>query len=201
MHRLVSWIVTSILLWVFVTASAIALGEQRPYDASLAAYGLDFCDGVPCYLGMVPGRTGWRAANERIAEFQPIYAAYEPLKLTRFTAPYASGYIVSDTPDHSLSEVAVAPLAHSVAFPTLLDLLLLYGVPCNVYTEQFQPYVTLIRLNYPHMSIDFPHITERLSWDRRPDYINIKPASVDQCAQTEDTLQWRGAANYQQYRR
>lgn len=200
MWRFFSWMLTLVLLGVFVTSAAIAAGERQPDASPLPALGYDRCDGFPCYLGMVPGLISWTDANERIAGFQQGDTTYQPLKLTRFTMPNAGGFLISNTPDLTLTEVALSPRGYTGEFPTLRDLLLFYGTPCSVYTEQFQTHVTLIRLVYPHLTVDFPHETERLSWDRRPDYINIKRAQDNLCELTEGLQPWRGTTLYWRYR-
>jgi len=146
MWRFLSWLLTLVLLGVFVTSAAIGAGEHQPSDSPLPALGYDLCDGFPCYLGMVPGLISWNAANERIAGYQQGDTTSQPLKLTRFIMPNAGGFLISNTPDLTLSEVALSPRGYSGEFPTLRDLLLFYGTPCSVYTEQVQTHVTLIRL-------------------------------------------------------
>lgn len=200
MRRLILWLIISTLLGVAAVAIAISYGQRQPYKSPLPSLGYDFCDGLPCYLGIVSGYTAWTEATERIAK-QPMSMMNPSTTITNFSTASTSGFLLSESRDSVVVVFAVAPLDLQSEFPTLRDILLFYGTPCNVYTEQYQDKITLIRLNYPHLTVSFPRVTQRLSLERRAQEIRFTQLQADQCVPTRATKAWRGLTTYQRYLR
>ena len=205
MQRLLLWMMITLLLTGFVTSVAIAYGQRQPYQSPLPALGYAVCDGIPCFLGIVPGLTPWQNAKEQLAAFFASNVDDSTITLKWFTTTEVGGYIITShrayADDVEVSALTVMSLSRASSFPTVQELMLYYGTPCNVSIEETLGYITLIRLNYPHLTVDLPRVTDRLTLDRRPETINFTSAGFDQCTDNADVQPWRGLTYYQHYLR
>jgi hypothetical protein len=125
-------------------AVAIVIGRAQPQPELLRALG--YCDGMPCYMGIVPGKTTWDEAVEivsgthivhvRAADFLAAHSTIEPF-LNIQIRPYNDSFSVE-----LWTEKASVSVGQVIAF---------MGTPCAINVQRWLP----IYVFYPGMSFNF----------------------------------------------
>jgi hypothetical protein len=205
---MIHWLIGRLALVAGFQSALIGLvlivGRLMPMPEYAARYAPDLCAGVPCMLGVVPGRTGWTEA-QRLLDAQPGLQIAGRQILIRL----AGGGEIGLYP--SLDSEAVGRIY--VRYPTERPIaagwvIQRYGQPCGVsFYRRLR--ADVLTLRYPLMVVNLRLIGERFTPDSPIDTIQFgDPAFVpsyqpDPCIDNisngvNNTL-WRGFFHAERY--
>ncbi len=140
-------IVVVCLLMCTLIGSTVLYSRTHAGPNPLHAYGLDTCDGKPCFMGITPGVTSW--AQARL--MRPTGAKQDEYARS-FVVPIAGtqvGIIMSLDPA-KVAIIDAATLSDN-QFPRLASFLTQFGTPCGVAAGYAPGEVTL---HYPSMMLN-----------------------------------------------
>ncbi len=134
---------------------AIGFGRIHSIPSSAAtSFGLDRCDDVPCFRGLIPGKTSWSNALATTGN-PPV------IGLDR-GHPIMS---LAQSTDHALLDAISIDVPPDTTI-TVSDVINLYGVPCQIYLYSRSPTTpNVITLRYPGLCVQTGIIEERLTPD------------------------------------
>ncbi len=137
----------SVLIVLCSTAMAmcaVAVGFARARPMPDLADGLGLCDGVPCLMGIMPGRTSLRDAVALLGN-------HLALGNDRTTATGSSGtYDRATVREGTPNVVGIVQIEfQQPPMITLGELVALYGPPCKVSWANDEPYILI---TYPYLS-------------------------------------------------
>jgi hypothetical protein len=149
-----------LILWIICTgliAVACDSGPYVPYQDALATLGFDLCGGDPCYLGIVPGETSWRSAQEALPS--PISEVMPGQGYHQILLRPGGQFIEVGSTDATVDRIWAG--FKDVEF-TLADVIHKFGYPCGVrFNRKFLS--SYVELSYPSMLISVglfrPHNT------------------------------------------
>ncbi len=116
------------LLFMLLCAGAMLIGRSNSVQPELFQY-LKTCDGQPCYLGVVPGKTSW---NDAVEIFENAHISFDPMTNFAFEPlGFRGNALILDTPGDEavLDEVDLTMHSSSVTIGSLIDH---FGLPCAV---------------------------------------------------------------------
>ncbi len=209
------WIIKRLLIVAgtlsLICAAAIVFGRLGPPSSKLQTYGIDFCDGEPCYRGLKPGMA-WAKARELLPEAVEVLGHLElPSKITGLkdktvypeeNRAFVKYILIDTTNDDSLPPINAG------------DVIAQYGPPCRVYLwyiDSIPGYSGNMVLVYPMMAVslnvtggDKHHWHDfHLELNSPVETINIASNGEHKsCVATasDDLGPWRGFASFVVYR-
>src|SRR5262249_18627125 len=150
----------TLALWIGSAAlivGAIWYGRGYGLDRAgeLQTLNLDMCDGMPCFMNITPGITGWHTAEETLAKWDAMNA-YDTLIV------HLDDVEIRAWPNFDRSKVWLIGVRRrpNVAVSTLGDVLARYGSPCAVRLMGL-PYQSMML--YPRISITVAPVQGRFS--------------------------------------
>ena len=191
-HRLLISIVALWLTVLCLVGLAVGAANRLPKTTGAATFGLARCDGVPCFRGLVPGRTAWATINPAYADEPTIYD------------PTNTGIIMTRSTDGlSLSAIYINLYPHERVL--MGEIMALYGTPCRM---AFDPQYGYLTVAYPLLHIEAHFEGERLNPDTPIQHITFRdPAAADSACHTPTPApngndlprSWRGFTSMQHY--
>lgn len=148
---------------VMLLLNCLAVGYARFQRSSnaAAAIGFGWCDGVPCYKNLVPGKTSWAATAGRNMDARDGQSSpYPPVLSPSTDGMWLDTISILFPPD---SPVAVG------------DIVQLYGAPCRVDLSISGNWSSIM-LRYPHLDALVSTNQRYLSPDTPVDQISLSGA-------------------------
>jgi hypothetical protein len=109
------------VVMLLLCGGAVALGRTQPTKDLIP--GFDTCDGVPCYWGIIPGKTTETEADTIIRGI-PGFHVVVPLRTYTISD---TQILFSETPDNTIALIDVHPQNLTVQ-----DVIAALGYPCEV---------------------------------------------------------------------
>lgn len=156
MH-LLRWVVIvwlTLLISIFI---AILYGQTKV--DRLLSFGLDICEGKPCFMGIMPGVTRWNDVRSHLKGYDIWLEDKDRIAMMFTNTIGADIYRYPVTQPTvtlvNVSDSTIIELTPTI-FPPVGDFILKYGEPCwvllDTYSQSPNGYVT--RLVYPTMTLD-----------------------------------------------
>jgi hypothetical protein len=166
---------------------AVLVGRARTEPAPKIIDGLGVCQGMPCYMGVIPGRTTLKEARVMM----PNLSVLEDHG--RADGSYQGTHVTLNFGDaHRISHIKIT-FAHP---PTIATLLMLYGPPCKIRVYQYGL----------GLSVEYPALYATL--DEKPPapqseitQIILSESYLSRCAinKAEGEVPWLGLASVRRY--
>lgn len=135
LKRLLRITLLSTLIWCVLIVSALLPHRAEQLQTSLQALGFDLCDGVPCFQGILPGKTTWDEMTEiasRSTYTQTVFNARSVvLRLPDGDLTYSRALTDRLLPGFTYIG-RFAPVGMRLG-----DFVRLYGSPCRVQPTDF----------------------------------------------------------------
>jgi hypothetical protein len=200
------WLIALVLIIL-----ATAYGRTRVDAHNLAAFGLDLCDGKPCFLGITPGVTRWLDVPSYLRGY-PFRRSGEYNFTMRFT-DYISAQIDRDLGGPAVSMISIYDSRTSKSSPPELpdvgSIVLKYGAPCWVLLESHNQGIRQLdvsRLIYPMMALridrDTPFTMSSYVLSTQILIDDLTDDHVDLCASYDNAfsgVSWAGFASQDFY--
>lgn len=114
------------VFWLGLSAVSISIGQSQPLPADIRAADLDMCDDQPCVLGVIPGRTLWRDAQELLSIQTGSDIQEKSIMVP--VEPGAEAFMY-----RSINGTAVGPVYVNYEEPMVLGWVLAkFGKPCGI---------------------------------------------------------------------
>src|SRR5262245_10721046 len=151
---------------------ATGFGRLRSKPTAAATYGLNQCDAVPCFRGLIPGKTTWSTATQMIDAASSTSSGHSTI-------------VLGQSADHArLDTISIEVPSETTII--VADVLNLYGVPCQtyLYSRALMTWNT-ISLSYTGLRVQTDIVDERLNLDTPIRHLfysaSAGPVSAGQC--------------------
>ena len=175
----------------------VAIGRGRAGPMREVVEGLGWCEGKPCFMGIVPGQTSWDEARSTLIRQGAVET---DIGLTLDMENSTKILVWSRLEDFDKSVNVIEIYLPEASPPTLGSFISYYGSPCAVYNRNVPSFVVL----YKSMSFNttYPHSSQQ-------DYTSLDPSWPVYTVQLFDlehgcegasyTSAWRGFASLRAY--
>jgi hypothetical protein len=168
MKRLSVVTISLCVVLAVLCSAAIARGRAEVGEPDeLQMLGLGVCESVPCFYGLIPGRTAWSEARKVFLERSSNKAQSSPRSIaigydTTLTAA-SNAYASSDGMKLGHVDIHVINNYGNHNLPFIAPFIARYGPPCRVVTQKDANGKAVITLAYALLSIHVSPINGRLS--------------------------------------
>lgn len=191
-HRLLIYVVELWLTILLLVGLVIGGAHLLSNTTAAATFGLARCDGIPCFRGLVPGRTAWATI---IPAYTDETTIYDPTNTSLMMSRSADGV--------SLGAIYIRLYPHERVL--IGEIVALYGTPCQVAINPEYGYLTL---DYPLLHIEAHFERDRLNPDTPVQHITFRdPAAAESACHNptpapnghDRQRSWRGFTSIQRY--
>ena len=153
MRKFISLCVTCFGLSLFILAGMNTLRRVQPASNQLQQAGFDLCNGVPCFMDIVPQETSMQETIQRLLPYlkPTILVSNDPSEGV-FEVDLATGRFGMLDGDYPAPDYLDFK-QFKTGFPKLGEFVLFYGEPCYVRVWEFARGVTRTSLFYPGLVI------------------------------------------------
>jgi hypothetical protein len=197
---------------------AVVRGRSLPPTSDEAAqFGLNVCDGKPCFFGLIPGQASYTDARNAISQQRDTSGGERCTSVNWKGDPQKEVVVCPSVLDETkFGPVVLGNHWDNPTGLTLAAIVLRYGAPCNIFSEIWQnkpadPSVIKRRLtlNYPALIVQVFVVGERV--EMASSVVNITlfdsqilPASRQYCNPSNMPLgytlsSWRGFTRLRHY--
>jgi hypothetical protein len=178
-------------------SAAIVRRRMLMEPDQLQKLGLGSCQGVPCFYGLMPGKTSWIETQNSIVKRFNVNA-YDPCfgfgtdDLQSEVCSYAAD-------DKLLGAIELIPTPGQIPGQISLGALVKqYGSPCLIYTYDDSAWIVV---NFPQLSVSFVSNDGYLELDTNIPHLDLfAPQLTDTCApetrSNSKLWRWRGFTRY-----
>jgi hypothetical protein len=190
------WIVIAIEVWGIgaLMCLVMALGiRTQPIPAFIS--GISLCEGIPCYLNILPGKTGWQEAQSMLATF-PEIRKFGVSNYSNLPDFYGTLMVIPNQ-DNLTQELALSPPNNLTSIGSAV---LQFGAPC-----------VAVRLGRDDIGLIYPGIAVVTRMGKFGSYFVLRPTSpvknvilstqVGACSdialdRTQGDFRWHGFVRY-----
>jgi hypothetical protein len=196
MKRLSVLVLILFTIVLIVNAGLLVYAQAQTNNNPLKAYGLELCEGNPCFYGVQPGMA-WDRVLTTLQTRGAVLYSRERL-LDDFIGVRVNRALAVITPNNKRTQVVSIQMQLELTdfkstFPELGNIIAQYGQPCGMSLRKDGLFV-----RYPHFMIDYHTINQRVS-------LHSEAASVlfsdrDLCPQADYILRWSGFTRLENYK-
>lgn len=190
-------------LCLFILTGMTAFRRIQPVGKELRQAGFDVCDGVPCFMGIVPQQTSLQATLQNLSPYlKPTVLISQDLSDGVFDVSYATGRFGALSDGFGATDY-VEMGNFQASFPTLGNFLLLYGQPCYIRIWEFRPGTVRTTLFYPGLVLTVVGASAQHLSPQQPietlSLIRVANVCYDPLSRVEHS-DWRGFTAVNMYR-
>ena len=179
-----------VLLTVALTGGFVVFARAKGTENPLKGYGFDMCDGKPCFMGVVAGKTAWRDVEELTKDNLILQDVGRHI-VAKFRAVSVEFY--GDANDANVVKFSVYLPYGTLS--QLGDAVALYGTPCG--TDPLYGITTLqgVFVRFPYLSVG---VIAQGSVNPLQNVSAVNFSSTSGCP-AQDYLRWSGFALSNRY--